>query len=139
MGNNGNVSIFVIVKEPEQALLKELLAGIEEEGIPYTVSSFEGEALNETFKASQLSKLGVAVGVWKNRIILHYSKSRGFGPLFDGELNGYEKERARRIGNNAARLYKVMPLKDMRPNITIKEIVDMVRERVIAALKAKPL
>lgn len=133
MGDDANVSIFVIVNDPEPSLMKEVLAGIEEEGMPYTISSFTGNIVNETFRASQLTKLGVSIGIFKKRIVLHYSKSRGYGPLFDDELSSYELDRARRIGNNAARLYKVMPLKNVERGFDLSDTIDEVKRRVVAA------
>ena len=114
MENNSRPCIVVVTDKPNKIILKQLLAGIEEEGIPYEVNTVNGDQLLKiTHKAALYSRMGVGIGINKNRVMLHYSKLKVDKPIFDGNLDAFIKETARYIGNNAARLYKIMPFKDM--------------------------
>lgn len=135
MENNSRPCIVVVTNKPDKILLKQLLAGIEEEGIPYEVNMISGEELLKiTHRAALYSRMGVGVGINGNRVILHYSKLKIEKPILDENLNGYIKETARSIGNNAARLYKVMPFKDI--DFYDDKMSENIRNSVIAALNA---
>jgi hypothetical protein len=127
--------IFVCLNNLNEPFLKEILAGIEEEGIPYNVKNIsfnEGTILREVYVAAQESRMGIAIAVMEDRIVLHFSKLKEEKPLIDVKLNLYEKEKARIIGCNAARLYKIMPFKDME-SINM-ELLEKVRASVIAVI-----
>jgi hypothetical protein len=129
-------SIFVYVNSSEESLLKEILAGIEEEGIPYDIKKAdlkETNMLRDIHSASEQSRMGIAIGVVNNRVILHYNKLREEKPLVNITLNPYDKEKARKIGCNAARLYKVMPFKDLKD--TENELYIRIRDTVEKVLK----
>ena len=118
MENNSRPCIVVVIDKPDKIILKQLLAGIEEEGIPYEVNTVNClELFKITHKAALYSRMGVGVGINGNRVMLHYSKLKSDKPIFDVNLNRYIKETARSIGNNAARLYKIMPFKNIEGNI----------------------
>lgn len=105
--------IIIVIKNPEVKILREILAGIEEEGLlAEVINSKSSDYLNETHNVSRLSKLGIGMGIYGNRVILHYTKLRENNPVKDAIISGSDLKVARNIGNNAARLYKVMPLKD---------------------------
>ncbi|WP_097027424.1 glycerol dehydratase reactivase beta/small subunit family protein [Clostridium peptidivorans] len=137
MSNVEKPAIFVITNNAEKLILKELLAGIEEEGIPYDVKNItfnESNVLRYLHEASQKSRMGIAVAIINNRIILHHNKLKQEKPLIDITLNFYnKKEKARTIGSNAARLYKVMPLKNI--NNLDDELTEKITETVISVLK----
>lgn len=130
-------AIFVIASNAEKAVVKELLAGIEEEGIPYDVKNItfnESSVLKYLHEACQKSRMGIAVAIINNRVILQHNKLRQEKPLLDINLNFYDKEeKARTIGANAARLYKVMPLKGI-DNLEDK-LREKITETVISVLK----
>lgn len=130
-------AIFVIISNAEKSVLKELLAGIEEEGIPYDVKNItfnESNVLKYLHEASQKSRMGIAVAIINNRIILQHNKLKQEKPLIDITLNFYNKEvKARTVGSNAARLYKVMPFKSM-DNLE-DELREEITETVISVLK----
>lgn len=124
-------SIGVCTREPNKVFIKEIIAGVEEEGIPIRISDVETENCNivdEAYITSQQSSIGIAIGIKKNRIILHYDKRKKDDPITDMTLNIYEKEKARIIGGNAARLYKILPLKNTKSfnDELIKEITEVV-------------
>lgn len=127
--------VFVCVSGSKEVLLREILAGIEEEGIPSRLINMElddATMVREVHGAAQQSKIGIAIGVINNRIILHYGKLREDKPLIDIRLNLYEKEKARVIGCNAARLYKIMPLKDIK--LVDVELVEKIRTAVASVI-----
>lgn len=118
MDNNSRPCIVVVTDKPDINILKQLLAGIEEEGIPYEVDAVNGdELLKITHKAAVYSRMGVGVGINQNRVLLHFSKLKIDKPILDVNLNENIKDIARNIGNNAARLYKIMPFKNMGKGI----------------------
>ena len=118
MENNSRPCIVVVTDKPDKNILKQLLAGIEEEGIPYEVDVVNGdELLKITHKAAVYSRMGVGIGINRNRVLLHFSKLKIDKPILDANLNDNVKDTARNIGNNAARLYKIMPFKIMGEGI----------------------
>ena len=55
--------------------IKEILLGIEEEGIPYQLEAKNaGSAIQIGHEPSFESTLGVGIGIDKNEIVLHYNK-----------------------------------------------------------------
>lgn len=127
--------IFVCLNNLKEPFLKEILAGIEEEGIPYNVKNInfnESTILREVYTAAQESRMGIAIGVIENRIVLHFNKLKEEKPLIDIKINLYEKEKARIVGCNAARLYKIMPFKDIES--VNMELLQKVRASVIAVI-----
>lgn len=132
---NSKPCINVMVDDMDNILLKNILAGIEEEGLPYEIFNLNKEdVLSTTHKASQQSKLGVGVGFSNNRVIVHYSKLRENNAIIDTSLKDYEITKARKIGNNAARLYKVMPFKDINSS-DLDSLVENIKLKIIEVLK----
>lgn len=129
-------SIFVLESSTEPSILKELLAGIEEEGIPYDVKNIsftENTVLEKLHSAALQSRIGIAVAIISNRVILQHSKLKEEQPLLDVRLNFHSKrETARAIGSNAARLYKVIPFKDI--NHIEDELVYKIKAAVTSVL-----
>lgn len=138
-------SIYVIIKNPVEPLLREVLAGIEEEGIPYKIdeSSYEGVSEeDDVYNSSVKSRLGIGIGLFKNRVILHYDKLRVNEPIFDINLKSNDKNKARAIGCNAARLYKQVPFKTLESIEENNEILDDIsiddlKEKILKILKSK--
>ena len=56
------------------AAFKELLYGLEEEGIPWENDTKAGGALPLAWEAAQASRLGVGVGMDGQSIVLHFNK-----------------------------------------------------------------
>lgn len=88
--------------------MKEIYAGLEEEGIPFLLQQWD-EKLNSVelgAVAASMSPLQVGIGVDQNgALCLHHDKLRLREPyLKDKIANG------RRLGKNAARLVKGLPL-----------------------------
>ena len=69
MENNSRPCIVVVTDKPNKNILKQLLAGIEEEGIPYEVDVVNSdELLKITHKAAVYSRMGVGIGIKENRV-----------------------------------------------------------------------
>lgn len=112
-------SIYISINNPEEPLLNEVLAGIEEEGIPYfkmecnSFKEYEENLIEYAYNASLESRIGIAIAISGRRIILHYNKLNVNKPIIDVELKDGELMKARVIGCNAARLYKRIPFKPL--------------------------
>jgi len=93
------------------ALRREILLGMEEEGVPVAVVEGEGEASDLGFEAARLSSLEVGVGLdARGMTVLQHRKLHRHQPLLTANL-ALRPETARQVGINAARLVKVLPLK----------------------------
>ncbi len=129
----------------DTSMFLELLWGIEEEGIPYSLHSQNNETSIELgYRGAEESRLDVGIGIGKDKkIILHYTKLEKERPLFTIDISS-DKYVLRALGSNAARLVKGIPFKEMNPkksekelnniknneNIDIAEIVAKVLERL---------
>lgn len=81
--------------------------GLEEEGIPSEVAVLPIENLYVlTKEAANSSRLSVAVGADKHKIIIHHQKLLQTAPLLSYDQND---QNARLAGKNAARLVKGLP------------------------------
>jgi flavorubredoxin len=100
-------AITVLTYKPNENILKELLAGIEEEGVNFEVQADDNESdaalLSE--KASKLSKLEVGIAVTNNQTYVHVRNLAAGKYLFKIE----SEDNARRVGYNAARYVKGTP------------------------------
>lgn len=92
--------------------INEILWGIEEEGIPYIIENVEDDQYkNLAHLASLVSKLGVGVGIDKDKnIALTFNKLSTEKYLFCAKLED-SKDKLRKLGANSARLVKNMPFK----------------------------
>jgi hypothetical protein len=93
------------------ATLRELLAGVEEEGVPFRVErAAEGAAGSIAHDAALASTLGVGIGVDDAGLIaVHHAKLPPGCPALTGD-----RRRARTLGHNAARLVVGIPFKDIQ-------------------------
>lgn len=94
----------------QKSSLKEIGAGLEEEGVPYRMQPMDEEgpphAAGLGAIAADMSPLQVGIGVDRNGVLaLHHEKLKNHGPyLQDDWQNG------RDLGKNAGRLVKGLPL-----------------------------
>ena len=93
------------------AAFKELLYGLEEEGLPGENDPKAGGALPLAWEAAQASRLGVGVGMDGQSIVLHFNKLDREQPLY--RIPARSLGLARVLGANAARLVKKLPLKPL--------------------------
>lgn len=95
-------------QELSEEVLKEVLFGIEEEGIPYSIKRNEGlSALAAASAASMESKISVGIGCTQDEIVVHHKNLKPDTYLF--KISRYDSkpnELQRVLGSNAARLVK---------------------------------
>jgi len=85
--------------------------GIEEERVPWTLgAATDADALDIALDAANESRLKIGVGISASgAIALHHKRLPTDDPLF--VVSDPTIEQARRVGGNAARLAKRLPLK----------------------------
>ncbi|MCF7550418.1 glycerol dehydratase reactivase beta/small subunit family protein [Pseudonocardia sp. WMMC193] len=87
-------------------LLREVCAGAEEEGVPVTVEPGTGDATTSAHRAALASALEVGIGIEGDEIVVHHASLPRDHPA---EVTGD----GRRAGRTAARIVKVLPLRDL--------------------------
>ncbi len=106
-----SIMIGLAVYPENEQKLREVQAGIEEEGIPYTLlQSDEADAVKLAYQGAAQSQLGVGIGIGLSAVCVHYVKLPADRPLFISDETGSRSE-WRRCGYNAARLVKGIPFK----------------------------
>lgn len=92
-------------------IVREILLGIEEEGLPYSEEEKDCDsALELAYQAAMVSHLGVGIGIAADGLVLHTNKLKEDAPLFSFKLTD-DEILLRNLGGNAARLVKRMPFK----------------------------
>lgn len=111
--NRPVVVVFCHPAPGNRPRLREIEAGMEEEGVPYRVEDSRvgggagGGARELAFAAAQMSGLGVGVGVdAAGNICVHHAKLPPDAPAVAGTASD-----ARVMGHNAARLVVGVPFK----------------------------
>lgn len=93
--------------------IREVLWGIEEEGIPYEMQAVSsGDAVKIGYQASIESTLGVGIGIDNQNIVLHFNKLKEDTPIFKIKYTSKDIQK-RSLGANAARLVTKMPFKEI--------------------------
>nr|WP_294493870.1 glycerol dehydratase reactivase beta/small subunit family protein [uncultured Mediterraneibacter sp.] len=104
-------SIFIYTHEADPAVLKEVRAGIEEEGVFYDTIEMPDECMEKlAYKAARDSMLGSGVGIFGTAVCL---KMRGLekGRNIESYLTP-SRTQCRNIGANSARAIKKLPFKE---------------------------
>ncbi|SDF56426.1 glycerol dehydratase reactivase beta/small subunit family protein [Sporolituus thermophilus] len=95
----------------DTAKLREVAAGLEEEGIPYTIKPVdEADTVAIAYAAACASPLGVGLGIREREMCIHYYRLPETKPLFLS-TGGNGPAVWRWFGYNAARLVKGTPFK----------------------------
>jgi hypothetical protein len=90
----------------------DLLYGIEEEGLPFTIcNQGEEDAFSLASMASEVSLLGVGIGIDSNNIVLHHERISSKEYLFSVNMSDSEIIK-RELGECSARLVKMIPFKN---------------------------
>lgn len=101
---------IIIYNNSNEIAIKEILYGIEEEGIPYIVENKEFENINKASHDAALSSpLSVGIALDSKNIAVHYATLKEDKPMFYNSFTGLMKKNIRTFGVNAARLVKGMP------------------------------
>ncbi|GAA1313039.1 hypothetical protein Psi02_68780 [Planotetraspora silvatica] len=102
-------AVVVLCRTGNRRCLRELGAGMEEEGVPFrTGDGTGGSAVELAFAAAQASDLDVGVGMdAAGNVCVHHAKLPPDMPALTGRAAD-----ARTMGHNAARLVVGIPFKD---------------------------
>lgn len=133
-----NIAICLFEHEQSKQKIREIQAGIEEEGVPcILIPGEKNDAVALAWQAAGLSHLGVGVGVSQAAICLHYYKLSEFDPLFISEQSD-NPTTWRLFGYNAARLVKGLPFKEDIPDKGLEaddQLYEQVRQIVMKILR----
>ena len=105
-------AIVIAVTDECSEQWRDVLLGIEEEGIPFVLQpQTGGDLIHHAGQAAQRSPRQVGIACDRERLIVHYKNLPASTPLFS--LMYHQNRLARRnTGNNAARLVKGIPFRD---------------------------
>lgn len=105
-------AIVITVLNHSLALWQEVLLGIEEEGIPFSIREQPADSLAQcAWQAAQHSPLLVGIACDESTLVVHYKNLPVPAPLFTLAQNQSHLAH-RHTGNNAARLVKGLPFRD---------------------------
>ena len=108
----------VIVHVGQPDVIREVCAGIEEEGVPYSLQPLQEDpqaevaaAVEMGMRAARQSRLDVGVGIDSaGRVAVHHEKLPLDRPVLDSGTE-VDLDRARLLGHNAARVVTGIPFK----------------------------
>jgi hypothetical protein len=95
---------------------REILQGLEEEGLPYAVENRLGDpvgVIEMAHEAAGRSVFGVGICSSENAMVLHCLNLPQEKPLFVIQTCEYNLKKARLLGVNAARLAKGVPFEEI--------------------------
>lgn len=100
-------------KNADPDCIKQVLFGIEEEGIPCELEMMPlKEEVQAAFRASASSPLLVGITLKNDHLVIHYRNLPPDKPLFsEYRFGAATLEKQRNMGMNAARLVKGVPFK----------------------------
>lgn len=104
-------TIIVYCHEADEDLLREVCAGIEEEGVLFQVQEHEGDLDTLAYEAANESMLGSGIGMAGSRIAMQMQRLPKGRNVF--ELNMPAFWQCRNLGANSARAIKKMPFKPL--------------------------
>lgn len=104
-------AILIYSSYNNEEVMKEVCAGIEEEGVP-----FETIKLEESYKAAELSRkaaissvVEAGIGIDEYKACFYCTTLKTKTPLMESEVK--DKKALRTLGSNAARYVKKIPFK----------------------------
>ncbi|WP_274422123.1 glycerol dehydratase reactivase beta/small subunit family protein [Blautia sp. XA-2221] len=102
-------TVIIYTRDPDEDFLREICAGIEEEGVLYEIHSRDTGMDELAFEAAKDSMLGSGIGIEEQRIAMQMAKLPRGKNVF--ELNNPRFWQCRNLGANSARAVKKMPFK----------------------------
>lgn len=103
-------TVMIYTARPDAALLRELCAGIEEEGVLYeVVAALAGDAVTLAAAASDASVLGTGLALCGTTVALHVKGMERARAVLRYE--NATPDEARDAGANGARVIKRLPFK----------------------------
>jgi len=122
--DNPCVLIHVFPHTGWEEKIREVQAGMEEEGIPcHVVQAEEFDEVVLAYQGACASKLGVGLGIGVEGLCIHYNKLPKRQPLFALNVPGTPVD-WRHFGYNAARLVKGIPFKEEPMEELTPKLVD---------------
>ena len=107
-------SIKVSYTKNNLEFVKEVIYGIEEEGIPYEITEEEfSDVIKKAYEESFNSRLSFGIALNGEKAVFHFSKLKEENPLFLVNIKSMDKKDLRAYGSNAARLIKGIPFKEV--------------------------
>lgn len=103
--------IMIYCAQPDEDFLREVCAGIEEEGVLYQVVNHSGDLDTLAYEAARESMLGTGIGMTGQRIAMQMLRLPKGKNVF--ELNAPKFWQCRNLGANSARAVKKMPFKEI--------------------------
>ena len=103
-------AVLIYADHPDEDLLRELLAGIEEEGVLYQVTDQAGDPDDLAWEAAKASMLGSGIGIRGRQLAMQMAGLPRRKNVF--ELNDSGFWQCRNLGANSARAVKKMPFKE---------------------------
>ena len=100
-------AIIIYVQKPDEDLLREVCAGIEEEGVLFQVQTHEGDLDALAYDAANESMLGAGIGMTGVRLAMQMQRLPRGKNVF--ELNAPAFWQCRNLGANSAIAIKKMP------------------------------
>jgi len=106
-------AIVIVPVGDSLSLWQEVLLGIEEEGIPFVIQrQRDGDVVQSAWQAARQSPLLVGIACDRETLVVHYKNLPTSAPLFTLTYRQNSLDR-RSTGNNAARLVKGVPFRDL--------------------------
>jgi hypothetical protein len=110
--NKPSINVYYNSISDNISRAREVLFGIEEEGIPYEIiKKDDKDAVDLSYIACEQSSLGVGIGIDGKNIAIHYIKLKKDIPLYEMSIESNDFI-LRALGINAARLVKGVPFKN---------------------------
>lgn len=104
-------TIIIYVNGPDEDLLREVCAGIEEEGVLYQVQPREGDLDTLAWDAAHESMLGSGIGICGKRLAMQMQRLPKGKNVFELDTPAFWQ--CRSLGMNSARAIKKLPFKNV--------------------------
>lgn len=106
-------AIVIAVTDECSEQWRDVLLGIEEEGIPFMLQHHPaGDVVDSAWQAARSSPLLVGIACDRHTLVVHYKNLPASAPLFT-LMHHQDSQAHRNTGNNAARLVKGIPFRDL--------------------------
>lgn len=102
-------AVMIYTNHPEEGLLREVCAGIEEEGVLCQIQEMSGDVRELAFLAAKDSILGTGIGIQGTLLAMQMQRIPKERPVF--ELDSPQAWQCRNLGMNSARAVKKQPFK----------------------------
>ena len=107
---SGKPAILIYTDHPDEDLLREVCAGIEEEGVLFQVKPMRGELDDLAWEAAKASMLGSGIGILGKALAMQIAGLPRGKNVY--ELSSPCFRQCRYLGANSARAVKKLPFRD---------------------------